>query len=494
MLPPTRAKSGADFYHVHLTGICGTGMAALAGMLKARGFRVTGSDVGVYPPMSHFLEKLGICVTRGYSGSNLEPKPDLVVIGNALSRGNPEVEEILDRKIPYASLPEIIKEWFLSGTETVVVAGTHGKTTTASLLAWILEDAGAEPSFLIGGIAGNFGSNFKLGQGKIFIVEGDEYDSAFFDKKSKFLHYSPQQVILNPIEYDHADIYDDLDSVLTAFRRLVNLVPRSGRIVAAGDNSNVRDCVTGAFCPVEFFGFEDQVSCRAIGLHTTQDGTRYELINDGKNLGEFMIPMAGNFNVANSIAAVRIALGLGISIRSIRKGLLGFRGISRRQQVRGITAGVTVIDDFAHHPTAIAATLQAIKALYPKRCVWAVVEPRSNTLRRKIFQKELESSFRDADWIIFSSVHRKNALEPSNRLDLVALVKSLRLQGKKAEALSGAQGIVDYLIPKLGRGDIVVVMSNGSFDSIHELLLQALQDRENNVDAGKILHVKKSQI
>ena len=490
MLPGPDTKA---IKKIHLVGICGTGMATLAGMLKERGFRVRGSDVNVYPPMSDLLAQLDIPVTQGYAEANLEPQPDLVVIGNALSRGNPEVEAVLDRKLLYASLPEVVKEWFLRGTETIVVAGTHGKTTTASILAWLLESAGAEPSFLIGGIAANFESSFQLRQGRFLVIEGDEYDSAFFDKGPKFVHYLPQQLILNPVEYDHADIYPDLDSILTAFKRLVNLVPRSGRIIAAGESASVRDCVAGAFCRVEFFGLKDGVSWRATGLRTTAEGTRYELAHDGKSLGEFSLPMAGDFNVANAVAATAIALGAGLSVEALREGLRSFRGISRRQQVRGIAAGVTVVDDFAHHPTAIAATLQAVRARYPKGRVWAVVEPRSNTLRRKFFQKELEQSFQGADQVLFAPIHRIDALEADDRLDLAALVESLRRQGKGADQFSGAREIVVYAVPRLEPGDVVVVMSNGGFDAIHELFLQALRGRRGKAASREHSPLEKSQ-
>ena len=472
MLPVSDIKA---IKNIHLVGVCGTGMASLAGMLKERGFRVTGSDVNVYPPMSDFLARLGIPVTRGYAEANLEPRPDLVVIGNALSRGNPEVEAVLDRKMLYASMPEVVKEWFLRDQETIVVAGTHGKTTTASLLAWLLENAGAEPSFLIGGIAANFESSFQLRQGRYFVIEGDEYDSAFFDKGPKFVHYLPRQLILNPVEFDHADIYADLDSILTAFKRLVNLVPRSGKIVAAGESANVRDCVAGAFCRVEFFGLGDGALWRASGLETAAEGTRYELAHDGRSLGEFFLPMAGEFNVANAVAATAIAMGLGLSVEVVRRALSSFRGVGRRQQVRGRVAGVTVIDDFAHHPTAIALTLEAVRACYPKGRVWAVLEPRSNTLRRKIFQKELERSFQGADQILFAPIHRRDALRAEDRLDLTALVESLRRQGKGAVQLPSAREIVEYVSPRLEPGDVVVVMSNGGFDGIHDLFLQALQ-------------------
>ena len=463
--------------HIHLIGICGTGMGPLAGMLKERGFRVTGSDAHVYPPMSDFLEKLAVPVSQGYSEANLEPPPNLVVVGNALSRGNEEIEAVLDRRLPHASMPEVLKEFFLRSKESIVVAGTHGKTSTASLLAWLLHQGGLESSFLVGGIAGNFESSFGLGPGRCFVVEGDEYDTAFFDKGPKFLHYLPAHLILNSIEYDHADIYPDLPAVLTTFRRLVNLVPRSGRIIAAGDNGNVRDCVSRAFCPVDFFGLEEGCSWRATRLRTSTEGTDYTLIYDGREFGDFFLPMCGEFNVANAVAATALACYYGLSVESLQKGLRTFRGIRRRMEVRGVIGGVTVIDDFAHHPTAIRQTLAAVRARSLKGRLWAVVEPRSNTLRRNIFQEELKAAFLAADQVLFGPVYQAEVLSANERLDVEAVKEALCRQGKEARVLPGAREIVAYAASRLQPGDVVVVMSNGGFDGIHELFLEALRNR-----------------
>ncbi len=463
--------------HIHLIGICGTSMAPLAGMLKEREFRVTGSDAHVYPPMSDFLARLAIPVSQGYSEANLDPPPDLVVVGNALSRGNEEIEVVLDRRLRYASMPEVLKELFIRSKESIVVAGTHGKTTTASLLAWLLHQGGLESSFLVGGIAGNFASSFGLGSGRFFVVEGDEYDTAYFDKGPKFLHYLPSHLILNAIEYDHADIYPDLPAVLTTFRRLVNLVPRSGRIVAAGDNGNVRDCVSRAFCPVEFFGLEEGCSWRATRLRTSAAGIDYTLIHDGGEFGEFFLPMNGEFNVANAVAATVLAHHCGLSVESLQEGLRTFRGVRRRMEVRGVMGGVTVIDDFAHHPTAIRQTLAAVRARYPQGRLWAVVEPRSNTLRRNVFQDELKAAFSAADRILFGPVYRAEVLSANERLDLEAVREALRRQGKQARLLPGAREIVAYAAGRLQPGDVVVVMSNGGFDGIHGMFLAALGNR-----------------
>ncbi len=470
---------------LHLIGICGSGMGSLAGMLQQRGFRVTGSDANVYPPMSDFLKKLSIPVASPYAEKNLTPAPDLVVIGNALSRGNPEVEAVLDRRLPYASMAEVLKELFLRPKESIVVSGPHGKTTTASIVAWLLHHGGLAPSFLVGGIAGNFASSFELGEGRHFVVEGDEYDTAFFDKGPKFLHYLPRYLILNSVEYDHADIYPDLDAVLTAFRRLVNLVPRTEKIFAAGESRNARACVANAFCRVEFFGLGEENAWRAVKLKTTGEGTEFDLLHEGRKRGAFFLPMAGEFNVLNAVAATAMADACGLSTDVIREGLRAFGGVRRRMEVRGVEGGITVIDDFAHHPTAIAGAVAAARARYPKGRIWAIVEPRSNTLRRKIFQEELKSAFEDADEVLFAPVHRAEALPNGERLDVAAVVEELRIQGKEAHLLSGVREIVSHAAGRLKGGDTALIMSNGGFEGIHDLLLQALRERPSpNTPAG----------
>src|ERR1700692_949609 len=343
--------------HIHLIGICGTAMASLAGMLQERGFRVTGSDAAAYPPISTFLESLGIPVAQPFAEGNLKPRPDLVVVGNAISRGNTELEYVLDERIPFCSLPQILHDEFLVGKEVLVVAGTHGKTTTTSMLAWIFETAGLQPSFLIGGIAENFGRSFGLGDGKHFILEGDEYDTAFFDKGPKFLHYFPDSVILTSVEFDHADIYRDLEAVKFAFRRLVNLVPPRGKIIAWDGSTNVSECVERAFCPVERYGFEPDSFWRIADVRYESSCTRWTVLRDGKHFADFEFALAGEYNVLNATAAAALATSFGISGETIAAALRGFLSVKRRLEVRAEVDGITVIDDFAHHPTAIGATL-----------------------------------------------------------------------------------------------------------------------------------------
>src|SRR5216684_5575895 len=411
--------------HIHLIGICGTAMASLAGMLQERGFRVTGSDAASYPPMSTFLESLAIPVAQPFAESNLNPSPDLVVVGNALSRGNVELERVLDERIPFCSLPQILHDEFLVGKEVLVVAGTHGKTTTTSMLAWIFETAGLQPSFLIGGIAENFGRSFGLGDGKHFILEGDEYDTAFFDKGPKFLHYFPDSLILTSVEFDHADIYKDLDAVETAFKRLVNLVPRRGRIIAfdSGDASSdsLNRCVQKAFCPVERYGASNRASWKIANLKLGEDRTSWSVLRDGKPWADFEFPLGGEYNVWNATAAVALAANYEISKDVIAKALETFRSVKRRLEVKARVNGITIIDDFAHHPTAIAGTLTALRSNYPGARLWAILEPRSNTLRRNVLQNELAKSLALADEVVVADVFKSEAIPEAERLDLSAV-------------------------------------------------------------------------
>jgi UDP-N-acetylmuramate: L-alanyl-gamma-D-glutamyl-meso-diaminopimelate ligase len=429
--------------HIHLIGICGTAMASLAGMLQERGFRVTGSDAASYPPMSTFLESLGISVAQPFAESNLEPRPDLVVVGNALSRGNVELERVLDERIPFCSMPQILHDEFLVGKEVLVVAGTHGKTTTTSMLAWIFESAGLHPSFLIGGIAENFGRSFGLGEGKHFILEGDEYDTAFFDKGPKFLHYFPDAVILTSVEFDHADIYKDLDAVETAFKRLVNLVPRRGRIIGfdaarseGGKAANARPasidrCLEKAFSPVERYGPSDQVNhkgWRIVDLKLGEHLTSWTVLRDGEPWSEFEFALGGEYNVWNATAAAALASSYGISKDAIAESLKSFRSVKRRLEVKDQVNGITIIDDFAHHPTAIEQTIRALRARYPQSRLWVVLEPRSNTLRRNVLQDALGRSLGLADQIIIAEIFKSEAIPEAERLDLKRLVSEIQKQ------------------------------------------------------------------
>ena len=462
---------------IHLIGICGAAMASLAGMLQAKGYEVTGSDQSIYPPMSVFLERLGIPPFQGFSERHLSPRPDLVVIGNVVSRGNPEVEFVLNEKIRYASMPEVLREFFIRGKGSIVIAGTHGKTTTTSLLAWLLESAGLDPSFLVGGIAENFGSSFKIGSGDTFLIEGDEYDTAFFDKGPKFLHYLPERVIFNNCEFDHADIYPDFEAVKLSFRRLINIIPSRGKLFACWDDSVVRDLSNKAFCPVESFGLESGPRWSARGIQFEKTATRFEVLRDGESWGSFEMPLAGSFNVKNCLAAMACAHDLGVSAESMTRALRAFKNVKRRLEVRGEANGITVFDDFAHHPTAIHETLAAVRARYPRSRIWAIFEPRSATSRRNVFQKELSRCFGKADRVVLCSLFAPEKLDASVRLDVAQVVGDLCSQGILAEQWQSADAIVEKVAPQLESGDKVVIMSNGGFDDIHQKLLDALKWR-----------------
>jgi UDP-N-acetylmuramate: L-alanyl-gamma-D-glutamyl-meso-diaminopimelate ligase len=465
--------------HIHLIGVCGTAMASLAGMLQERGFRVTGSDAASYPPMSTFLESLGIPVAQPFAEANLNPRPDLVVVGNALSRGNVELEFVLDKRIPFCSLPQILHDEFLIGKDVLVVAGTHGKTTTTSMLAWIFETAGFRPSFLIGGIAENFGRSFGLADGPHFIVEGDEYDTAFFDKGPKFLHYFPDSVILTSVEFDHADIYQDLDAVETAFKRLVNLVPRRGRIVGfdSGDNANasIDRCLQKAFCPVERYGASSRAAWKIANLKLSEERTSWSVVRDGEAWADFDFPLGGEYNVWNATAAAALAANYEISKDVIAQALQTFRSVKRRLEVKAQVNGITIIDDFAHHPTAIEQTIKALRARYPRSRLWVVLEPRSNTMRRNVLQDALAESLALADQVVVAAVFKSEAIPEAERLDLNRVITEIQKRGKQARILDDAATIVDAIAPELRERDVVAILSNGGFGGIYEKLPQRLR-------------------
>ena len=456
--------------HIHLIGVCGTAMASLAGMLQQRGHRVTGSDAAAYPPMSDFLASLGIAVAEPFSEANLEPRPDLVIVGNAISRGNVELEYVLDRRLPFQSMAQVLHDEFLAGRERLVVAGTHGKTTTSSLLAWLFTEAQRAPSFLIGGIPENFGSSFALGAGPQFILEGDEYDTAFFDKGPKFLHYFPDAVILTSVEFDHADIYKDLDEVKTAFKRLVNLIPKRGLLVAWDGHANVDDCVSRAFCKVQLYGFDEKSYWRITDVSYTSDASQWRVLRNGEPWAEFESQMAGEYNVLNATAAAALAANYGIAVETIAAALRSFRSVKRRLEVKAELHGITIIDDFAHHPTAISGTLQALRARYAGRRLWAVLEPRSNTLRRKVFETELAQSLAHADQVVLAGVFKSDAIPQAERLDPAAVIARLNANGTPARLLSTADDIVTAIAPELRDGDVVAILSNGGFGGIYEKL------------------------
>ncbi len=457
---------------VHFTGICGTAMASVAAAMKEKGVHVTGSDQNVYPPMSTFLAERRIEVMNGFAEDNLAHRPDLVVIGNAMSRGNPEVEAVLAKKLRYCSLPELLKEFFIRGKRSLVVCGTHGKTTTTSLLAWVFELNGLNPSFLIGGIPANFGQGARFTDSEWFIIEGDEYDTAFFDKRSKFVHYLPEIGILNNLEFDHADIFDDLGAIQKTFSHFIRLVPRNGLLLANGDDTNLAPLLVNAPCPVKRFGFGEGNHLRATNLRLGATASEFETPN-----GKFHLDLIGELNVRNALAVVAAARHCGLTNKQIQDAFSTFKGVKRRMEVRGVAGGVTVVDDFGHHPTAIRETLKALRVRFPSQKVWAVFEPRSNTTRRNVFQKELAESFANADGVVVSQVARLELLAPEQRLDPEKLMSDIRAMGKEAAYLADVNAIIEHLASKAQGGDVVCVFSNGGFGDIHNKLLARLARR-----------------
>ena len=467
--------------HVHLIGVCGTAMASLAGMLRAQGHHVTGSDTAAYPPMSDQLREMDIAIMEPYSEKNLDPRPDLVVVGNAISRGNPELERVLDERIPMTSMAALIHDEFLLERERLVVCGTHGKTTTTSMLAWIYEVAAeangqVKPSFLIGGVAENFGTSYHVEDGtRPFILEGDEYDTAFFDKGPKFLHYFPDAAILTHVEFDHADIYVDLAAVKTAFKRMVNLIPRRGRLVAFDGSENVTECSAKAFCKVERYGFAEGSMWRATGMRQEGSSTSWMLQRDGAEFAKLTLPMAGEHNALNATAAAALAAGQGIPVDAIVAALASFKSVKRRLEVKAEVAGVTVIDDFAHHPTAIRETLRALRSAYKGRRLWAVLEPRSNTLRRNVFERELVESLALADEVVLASVFKSEAIPERERLDPVHVIEALHRENVPAVLCADADAIVVEMSARVRGGDVVAILSNGGFGGIYEKLPKAIE-------------------
>ena len=461
---------------IHLIGICGTAMATLAALLKSKGFDVRGSDQNVYPPMSDFLRDQGITILEGYRAENIAAELDMVVIGNAISRGNPELEQVLDRKIRYCSLPEAIRDHFLWGSRSVVIAGTHGKTTTTSLTGWLLTHGGADPSVLIGGIAENFESSYRIGGGREFVIEGDEYDSAFFDKTAKFLKYLPDIAVVNNIEFDHADIYADLEAIRLAFRRFVNLVPRRGLLLLGADNADALALRARAHCRVETFGLADGADWQAHDLVTSGTSTSFSVRRQGSPIGSFELPLLGAFNVRNALAAIAVGAAVGLNTDNMREGLRRFKGVRRRLELRGTEDGVSVYDDFAHHPTAIAETLSGVRSAHPNSRIWAIFEPRSATSCRRVFQSDFARAFVSADHVILPAVFR-SSLPEEERLSAEQLVGDLKAGGTDARFIPDIGEIVRTIQRDARRGDLVVVMSNGGFDDIHNKLLAALGKR-----------------
>ena len=446
-------------------------MGAVAGALRKRKYVVSGSDENVYPPMSTFLEQHGIKLSDGFRPENIPDDADVIVVGDAMKRGNPEVEAVLNRKLFYLSLPEGPKNHFLRGKHNLVVTGTHGKTTTTSLLTWIMETAGHEPGFLIGGIPKNFGQGARLNDSKYFVIEGDEYDSAFFDKRSKFLHYLPELVIVNNIEFDHADIFRDLDEIKLSFKRLLNIVPQNGMVLLNGDDVNAVEVAKNCLAQLVEVGFSENCAERIRDVSYSGGGSQFRL---GENV--FEIPLIGEFNVRNAAMAATAASFYRVPKDTIRQALKTFSGIARRQELRGEAGGVKIIDDFGHHPTAIAQTLQAMRHLYPGQKVWAIFEPRSNTTRRSVFQHELPAALKLADGVFISQVAKLEQIPEQERLNPEAVVNEISQGGRPAFYEKNADAIVDRMVPQLAPNDIVVVFSNGGFDNIHEKLLARLRE------------------
>ncbi len=457
------------FRHIHFIGICGTAMGAVAAAMRAQGFTVTGSDEKVYPPMSTFLEEKGIVLTEGYRAENLPENADMIVVGNAISRGNPEVEAVLNRKLYYLSLPEALKQFFLRGRHNLVVTGTHGKTTTTSLLAWILKSAGLDPAYMIGGIARNLGQGCSLHDSRHVVIEGDEYDTAFFDKRSKFLHYLPELVIVNNIEFDHADIFNNLDEIKLSFRRLLNVVPSEGMVLINGDDANCID--VARHCPAELIevGFSPNAARQIREVSYDATGSAFTLLDT-----RFDLPMVGEYNVRNAAMAISAAHFYGIPLDHIQAAVASFEGVKRRQEIRGEVRGITVIDDFGHHPTAIQQTLRGMRHQYPGRRLWALFEPRSNTTRRAVFQNSLGEALGEADGVVLAQVARLDQLPAHDRLDPQLVVDQIANSGKPSFYEPDVDAIITRLRPLVSTGDVIVIFSNGGFDNIHRRLLSEL--------------------
>jgi UDP-N-acetylmuramate: L-alanyl-gamma-D-glutamyl-meso-diaminopimelate ligase len=462
----------SEIRSIHFVGICGTAMASAAAAMQDQGYAVTGSDQNVYPPMSTFLAGKGVVLMDGYAERNLAHKPDLVVIGNAISRGNPEAEAVLERKLRYCSLPELVGEFFLRGKRSIVVAGTHGKTTTTALLTWVFEHNGLNPSYLIGGIPNNFSQGARFTDSEWFVIEGDEYDTAFFDKRSKFVHYQPEVVVINNLEFDHADIFANLAAIQTSFTHLIRLVPRNGLLLANGDDPNVAPLLQFKYCPIKRFGFGEDNHLRAFNLRLGATATEFETPNH-----KYHLNLVGELNVRNALGVIACARHCGLTNHQIQAAFNTFKGVKRRLEVRGLAGGVVVIDDFGHHPTAIRETLKALRLKYPKERLWAVFEPRTNTTRRNVFQRELVEAFAGADFAVLAQVARLELLAPEERLNPEQLMRDLKASGKVAAYLPDVESIVEHLVQNTTAGDVVCVFSNGGFGGLHEKLLDRLGRR-----------------
>ena len=463
-----------DIKNIYLIAICGTGMAALAGLLRGAGYRVSGSDTNIYPPMSVLLENAGIPILPGYRKENITGDIDLVIVGNAVSKTNEEVQSVLEAGLDYMSFPEALSHFFLDGRKSLVVTGTHGKTTTASLLSCVLHDSGRKPGFMVGGWLKNFDSNHLVPEGDYFVTEGDEYDSAFFDKGPKFLHYRPDVSILTSIEFDHADIFKDLDQIKDAFRKYVSLIRPEGVILVKHADANIQDVLGEAVCRIETYGYLDGADWQ-IGDYRFEGGYgSFSLFYQGEKKGDFQLAMIGRHNVENAAAVAALCLGLGLTVKEINSAFKSFQGIKRRQEVVGVKKGVTVLDDFAHHPTSIRLTLEAVKEAYPGQRVWAVFEPRTATSRRKVFEQDFPDSFLGADRVVFAGLFAPEKIREKDRLDPERVVTLIRQKGGNANFIPEVDGIVGFMAENVENRDVVLVMSSGGFGGIHQKILDRL--------------------
>ena len=460
--------------HIHLTAICGVGMASLAGLLKARGYRVTGSDQNIYPPMSTYLADIGIDVLAGYRAEHLVPRPDLVVIGNAVSRNNPEAEVVLNQGIDHISFPQALGRFLIGTRSSLVVAGTHGKTTTSALAAWVLTSAGLDPGFFVGGVPLNFGSGWNAGTGEHVVIEGDEYDTAFFDKGPKFLHYRPRHVILTSVEFDHADIYRDLDHVKSAFAKLVDIIPADGSLLVCSDYPDALALSRAVKAPSATYG--ESGDWTAQNVKFDQGRSFFEPCFKGRSEGLIEAGVIGLHNVKNALAVYAMGRTMAIAGEKLRDGFSTFKGVKRRQEVRGAMRGVTVIDDFAHHPTAVRETIDAVRGAYAGRRLWAIFEPRSNTSKRNVFKKEFAAALALADKTIVAGVFQPERVPEEQRLSVADLIGEINRIGgaERALTIADSSAIAEHVARQCRAGDVLLVMSNGGFDGVHDKILQAL--------------------
>ncbi|QDK45565.1 UDP-N-acetylmuramate:L-alanyl-gamma-D-glutamyl-meso-diaminopimelate ligase [Bdellovibrio sp. ZAP7] len=462
--------------HIHLMGICGTAMASLAGLLKDRGYKITGSDMNPYPPMSTQLESLGINIQKGYKAENLHPKPDFVIVGNVISANNEEAQELVKLGIPYTSLPKAMGEFIIENRESIVISGTHGKTTTTSMMSWVAENAGKKPGFLIGGIPKNFSQSFKNPEGDLFVIEGDEYDTAFFDKVPKFVHYKPKHVVLTSVEFDHADIYKDLQAVKDSFAKLMHLIPVEGTLLACAEDANVMELRKLCKAKNNFtYGFKADADFRAKVLFQNEKGVGFEVHHKGEIMGPYNMQITGDYNILNATAVVAMSKILGFSENRIQIAMESFEGVKRRQEILGEPNGILVIEDFAHHPTAVRETVKGIQKKYPGRKVFSVFEPRSATSRRKVFQKDYVEAFKGSHEVMLAKAFDQSKIDAENRFSSHELISDLKASGVTAEDFDGADQIVAALKARAKRGDVILIMSNGGFDGIYTKLMRALE-------------------